>query len=261
LGRKFEPIIDPEFEALIPPLSDEEFSQLEQNILDAGECYDPLITWNKVLLDGHNRWKIIQKHPDEISYECSEMIFFSRNEAMVWMIRNQLGRRNLTAFARTELSLKLKPLLAEEAEKRMKAGKADPTQKSAGGEVRDEIAKAAQVSHDTVSKVEKILDKAPEEVKDQLRRGEVSINKAFNMVRDSEKQKADTDAPKPTRKVKEYGVSDLERDITEILDWCIDQLHILIDAHQDIATDSPDTVLTAIEEFERSMAEVKERVQ
>ena len=115
---------------------------------------------------------------------------------MLWIIRNQLGRRNLTAFTRTELSLKLKPLLAEEAKKRQgernDLKEENVVQNSAPSKVRDEIAKSANVSHDTVSKVERIIEKAPEEVKDQLRRGEVSINKAYNEIRAAEQ-------PKPKR--------------------------------------------------------------
>lgn len=192
----YEIKIDPVFESLIPPLSTEEFEQLKENILEAGECHDPILVWNSIIVDGHNRWKIIQENPD-ITYQVREMIFLSRNDAMAWMIRNQLGRRNLTAFTRTELSLKLKPLLVEEAKKRQgeRNDLKDIPQKSAGSEVRDEIAKAANVSHDTVSKVERIIEKAPEEVKDRLRRGEVSINRAYKEIKEEE-------PPKPVVSVK-----------------------------------------------------------
>lgn len=203
--------VDPELESLIPPLSSEEFEQLKANILESGECHDPLLIWNGTIIDGHNRWRIIQENP-QIAYQVKEMDFSSRSDAMAWMIRNQLGRRNLTKFARTELSLKLKPLLVEEAEKRMKAGKADPTQNSAGGktgEVRDEIAKAANVSHDTVSKVERLIEKAPEEVKEQLRKGEVSIHKAYNKIRESAQPKpaAPTEQPKHTTASESFTIN------------------------------------------------------
>ena len=234
MKQKIELTIDPEFESLIPPLSDEEFNQLKENILEAGECYDPIMTWNHIIVDGHNRWKIIQENPD-IHYETTEMIFFSRNDVMAWMIRNQLGRRNLTAFARTELSLKLKPILAEEAEKRMKAGKADPVPNLAQGKVRDEIAKAAQVSHGTVSKVEKILDKAPEEVKEQLRKGEVSINKAYNEIREAEQ-------PKPIAPVEQqtFTVDDLVREISTNADTFISILRTTLAERNTLYTESND---------------------
>lgn len=220
MKQKYNITVDPEFESLIPALSNEEFEQLKKNVLDAGECHDPILVWNNLIVDGHNRWKIIQENPD-ITYQVREMIFLSRNDAMAWMIRNQLGRRNLTAFARTELSLKLKPLLAEEAKKRQgeRNDLKDITQKSAGSEVRDEIAKAANVSHDTVSKVERIIEKAPEEVKEQLRRGEVSINKAYNEIREAEKPKPVTIVEPP-----KFTVDDLVREISANADTFINIL-------------------------------------
>ena len=50
--------IDPEFAGKIPPLTDEELQQLEENILEDGRVINPLITWNGVIVDGHNRFRI-----------------------------------------------------------------------------------------------------------------------------------------------------------------------------------------------------------
>ena len=191
MAFRIEPSIDPEFENLIPPLSTEEFRQLEENILEVGECREPLVVWNRILLDGHNRWRIIQKHPGEIDYECREMVFDSRNEAMAWMIRNQLGRRNLPSYERARLALRLKETIAAEAKAKENERKST-NQKSDESPLREvntnkELAKVAGVSHDTIHKVDVIEQKAPEEVKAQLRRGEVSINKAYNAIRESER--------------------------------------------------------------------------
>lgn len=87
--------IDHEFADQIPPLTDEEFEQLEANILDDGEVINPIIIWNGVIVDGHNRYRIIEEHP-EIPYKTFEKKFSDRNEVMAWICRNQLGRRNLT---------------------------------------------------------------------------------------------------------------------------------------------------------------------
>ena len=46
--------INPDFEKVIPPLSDDEFQQLEANILAEGEAYTPIFTWNGFIVDGHN---------------------------------------------------------------------------------------------------------------------------------------------------------------------------------------------------------------
>jgi len=88
-------IIDPEFRDKIPPLTEDEFSLLEENILSDGAVFSPLIVWNNTILDGHNRYEIIQKHP-ELTYAVHSLSFANRFEALSWICKNQLGRRNLT---------------------------------------------------------------------------------------------------------------------------------------------------------------------
>lgn len=88
-------VIDPEFADKIPPLTEEEYRLLEENILADGKIISPLITWNGIIVDGHNRYRILQAHP-EIPYETMEMEFSDRYAVIVWICRNQLGRRNLT---------------------------------------------------------------------------------------------------------------------------------------------------------------------
>ncbi len=87
--------IDPEFQKQIPPLTDDEYKQLEENILKEGKLLSPLIVWNSTLVDGHNRYAILQKHP-EIYFSTMPLRFENREEAIAWICRNQLGRRNLS---------------------------------------------------------------------------------------------------------------------------------------------------------------------
>ena len=87
--------IDPEFQSQIPPLTDDELKQLEENILKAGKLLSPLIVWNNTLVDGHNRYAILQKHP-EIYFSTTPLQFENREETIAWICRNQLGRRNLS---------------------------------------------------------------------------------------------------------------------------------------------------------------------
>lgn len=94
-------IIDPEFKALIPPLTPEEYAQLEANILADG-CRDPLVVWEPefngdvILLDGHNRHEICKKHNYEfLTNRLTLKDIPDRQAAINWIINNQLGRRNL----------------------------------------------------------------------------------------------------------------------------------------------------------------------
>ena len=87
--------IDPEFESRIPPLTDDEFSQLEENILADGVVINPIIVWNGVIVDGHNRFRILEQYP-HIKYTIHEKSFDDRYAVLAWICKNQLGRRNLT---------------------------------------------------------------------------------------------------------------------------------------------------------------------
>lgn len=87
--------IEREFQDLIRPLTEAEFNQLRDNILEAGEAYDPLAVWNGTLIDGHHRWKIIKEHP-EIKYKVIHMDFADKWAAVEWVFRKHFGRRNLT---------------------------------------------------------------------------------------------------------------------------------------------------------------------
>ena len=76
-------------------VKDDEFKQLEENILKEGKLISPLIVWGNTLVDGHNRYEIVQEHP-EISFSTMPLPFESREEVLAWICKNQLGRRNLT---------------------------------------------------------------------------------------------------------------------------------------------------------------------
>ena len=96
-GQRLNPVlqIDPEFESRIPPLTETEYRQLEENILAEGVVLMPIIVWNGTIIDGHNRYRIAHAHP-QIIYTVYEKDFENRYEALAWICKNQLGRRNLT---------------------------------------------------------------------------------------------------------------------------------------------------------------------
>ena len=87
--------VDSEFKNLIPPLSVEEKTQLEANLKEFG-CIDPLVVWKgkSIILDGHNRYEICTKN--QIPYKIVEIDMASRDDAICWIVNNQLGRRNTT---------------------------------------------------------------------------------------------------------------------------------------------------------------------
>lgn len=186
--KLYDLTVDPEFRDLIPPLNEEELKLLEESLVADG-CESPLIVWNGVIVDGHNRYAICRKH--EIPFAIQEKDFSSRDEAMLWMLRNQLGRRNLNNYQRVELVLKFEPLVKNAAEQRMMAGKAAnpvPTlaQGQTKGRTRDHLSEAAGVSHGTFAKAKKLVQSADEETKRELRAGKVTVNRAYTELLEKE---------------------------------------------------------------------------
>ena len=186
--KLYDLTVDPEFRDLIPPLNEEELKLLEESLVADG-CESPLIVWNGVIVDGHNRYAICRKH--EIPFAIQEKNFSSRDDAMLWMLRNQLGRRNLNNYQRVELVLKFEPLVKNAAEQRMMAGKAAnpvPTlaQGQTKGRTRDHLSEAAGVSHGTFVKAKKLVQSADEETKRELRAGKVTVNRAYTELLEKE---------------------------------------------------------------------------
>jgi site-specific DNA-adenine methylase len=177
--------IKEEFKKLIPALSVEEFNQLEANCLAEG-IREAILTWDGFIIDGHNRYEIATKY--SLEYETKSKHFKDENEVKEWMINNQFGRRNLSNYQRSVLALELESVFSERAkEKQKEAGEVKQKSAEAPIETRKELAKVANVSHDTIAKVKVIEAKAPEEVKAQLRTGEVSINQAYQEIKKEEK--------------------------------------------------------------------------
>lgn len=136
--------IDSEFESIIPKLTDEEFKQLEENLLADG-ILSPLIVWNGTIVDGHNRYKIAQKH-SELQFVVIEKSFADRYECLAWICDNQLGRRNLTPENRKYLLGKRSNAV------KLSHGGARNDSKCHGGTLKstDDLAAEANISRRTV---------------------------------------------------------------------------------------------------------------
>lgn len=158
-------IVDDEFRLLIPPLSDDELRRLESSIrTDGFHAWEPIIVWNNVIVDGHNRYSICYKHG--IQFTTKEMQFQSRDAAKLYIIDNQLRRRNLPPAAIGDLKLEEKEIVARQAEKRMLAGKSDPTpnlgEGAHGGETLEILARDIPMGRESLRKLDVIKQKAKE---------------------------------------------------------------------------------------------------
>lgn len=182
--------IEPEFEGKIPPLTEAEFQQLRENILEAGEVYEPIRVWNGTVVDGHNRLKVIREHP-EVRWSARDMAFADKWAAFDWMYRNQLGRRNLTDEQRTYMIGKMYEVRkksnggtgANQYSKRdeLLAQSGQPAKPDNMHGVSSEIALELGVGRNTVRRAEKFakgidaLKKVSPEAADKVLKGQAKV--------------------------------------------------------------------------------------
>ena len=210
-----------QFKELIPPLNNEEYKQLEANCLDEG-IREPILTWNNYIIDGHNRYNIAKQW--NLEFETKSKNFSSEEAVKEWMILNQFGRRNLSNYQRSVLALQLEDVFRAKAKENLsKGGKISQEGCQISDKAIDtkkELSKVAAVSHDTIAKVKKIQEKAPEEIKAKLATGEVSINAAYKEIKkkekkeDLEEKKKEYDKRVETKTNNEFKVDILNTDET-----------------------------------------------
>ena len=192
------PRIEPEFKGLIPPLTPEERDQLEQNILAARICYDPIVLWEGAIIDGHNRFEICVKHG--IEFQIEEIQLDSHKDALVWILENQLSRRNLSDAARIEMALLKAEMLREKAQRNQskaggdkksegslftKSSKPEETQQNTAFEpvnVHKSIAAEAGVGQGTFQRYEQIKEHGSPELLEKVRSGELKIGTAHRLL-------------------------------------------------------------------------------
>lgn len=212
-------VIDSEFESLIPPLTDDEYKLLEESILTEGyHAWEPIVTWNGTIIDGHNRYHICDKHG--IKFTTKDVQFDSRDAAKIWIIKHQFRRRNLSSGQRAALAIDLHEAQVREqarmrkknnggdkksSEYRQKIGGApvspsdfaesQPTEKpeEQKGRTAEILGDMAGVGHMTIKRAMKVKQE-DEELYDKVRKGEIPVTTAYNQVTENGERKR---GPKP----------------------------------------------------------------
>jgi DNA modification methylase len=177
----------------IPPLTPEEFKGLEQNCLENG-IRDALVIWEKTIIDGHNRYAIAQKH--NLPFTVIQKDFINEQAAIIWIVNNQLDRRNLSDYQRFELiQWKKEQLLQVGQEKQketLKKGNEMPVLplngKTETHNTQKEIAKDLGWSKGKISQADIINKEADEETKQKLRAGNETIHSAYQKIQKAKRQ-------------------------------------------------------------------------
>ena len=182
------PVVLPEMAELLPPLTAEQLSSLEADLLKNG-CYSPIIVnEDMVIIDGHNRQNLCEKHG--IPYRMAVFSFADMLEAKQWAIDNQKGRRNLEKWELGKIALKLRLEIEARAKENMSAGGGD--QKSGLTTLSDpispintrkELADAVGIGEVTMGKVMQIDEHAPAAVREALDNKDLSINQGYNITK------------------------------------------------------------------------------
>jgi hypothetical protein len=190
--------IDNEFKNALPALSPEEYKNLETEILADG-CLEPITVWDGYIIDGHNRYEICIKH--SIPYQTKEKDFGDRLNVLMWILTHQQARRNLTDGQRANAVLRYEYLFQEQAKANQKQSKGRG-QKGLGEipkvNVREDMAKAAGVSPDTIRRVKTINEKGTPEQKKRIADGE-KVGTVYKEVKGKSEQ-----SEKETKQLNEW---------------------------------------------------------
>lgn len=270
-----ELIINPEYEQLLFPLSDVDFNNLEQSILKDGVIYPIIINPDNVILDGHHRTKICEKH------SITEIDFLTKSfeddlDEKEFVVTCNLNRRHLNEVQRAEIALLLKGIEAEKAQRREKAtqfkgifsntiteeskmaestltqpyNKSEEKYEEEKGRTLEKLAKMVGLSYGTLFKAEKIKEEAEKDLEikedwEEAKRGEkkkgkrLSIDGIFKSIDRKKKEQ---------KKQEEYHVSNhaighiVHGDSTILLDKIEDASYDLL------LTDPP--YITDIDDYE-----------
>lgn len=172
---------------IYPEMKEEAYVSLKNDIEINGYDFKfPIWIYEDEIIDGWNRFKACKELGIIPIYE---KFIGDEIQAINFILRTN-NRRDLTSYQRTLLALEFEEMFREKAKEKQKEGGGAVRQKSdkAVIDTKKELAKIAKVSHDTISKVKKIQEKAPEEVKAKLATGEVSINAAYKEIKKEEKK-------------------------------------------------------------------------
>lgn len=188
--------IDPELRDLLPPLTSDEYKQLEKNIVENGfDINFPIMEWRGFIVDGHNRYNICKKH--NIDFIYGTLAYETKEEVMEWMLDIQLGRRNLSPIQRIAVTEKYRPIYERQAKENQSRAVSESNRNRANSypsnlteldnnnfkirenETNSKLAKIAGVKPTLYKMGAKVLSSDNEEVKKRVLSGETSISAGY----------------------------------------------------------------------------------
>ena len=202
-GTPYRNVIETKFDTVLPALSFVDQERMEQDILQNGVLI-PLILWEMVtepvkyeLVTGHFEYKMAMKH--ELPFSVIIKKFDSEASVICFIITRTLNRLHLNLFQKCELVLKHKEILTHKGTENMKkGGKGLKITKEEIVDAMVQLSVMIGCSHDTLRKVQYILNNLEDmdNLLNQLRSGEITINKVHEELTGKKKTEAIVDQNK-----------------------------------------------------------------
>lgn len=198
-------VTDQKFEKYIRKHTKEEFNALYSSIELEGKLREPITVreldgGNFLVIDGHHRLRVAKALVGKglLNFESLPVNveqFENDDEIFVWMLHNQLGRRNLSPFERAEIGFRISSFVEELALKKKQHQQIGNKHLSkwikVSGDTKIDYAKIVSeltgVPRTTIIRAKKLHNKASEKLKYEIRAGEVSISKAYEQIVEQEK--------------------------------------------------------------------------
>ncbi len=225
--------LNPEYEKLLPKMSDEEFSELKASIQTEGQHYAIIVNEDLEVLDGHHRYRACIELGIEPDFEARK--FEDKLLEKKFVIEANLRRRHLNSFQLVELAVPLLEIEKALAKKRQaKGGKngrntqlglaPEDTEPELKAKATEVVAKKAGVSTRTFERGKKILEEASEDDKQKLREGKASITHVYSEIVSAGNAQTAKDAVEAPM-IKQESPRELQNkaDLLELLDRMLKQ--------------------------------------
>lgn len=201
--------INPRFEKFSPKKKPDEIETLKDSLKKKGYIGSPILTWHGFIVDGHNRYKICQELgiPIDLDKNVEEIElgeFAEEIDAMDWMLTHQLSSKNLSVGEKLAMTEEFKKEVRLENEKKRKETEGRPIKNCTPIGVQNkemtnensrfhsdtwtdsQTAKKAGVGTGTVARYNKVMKSNDEDLKEKVKTGQVTVNKAYEEVRKHE---------------------------------------------------------------------------
>lgn len=203
--------INPRFEKFSPKKKQDEIDELRKSLREKGYVGAPILTWHGYIVDGHNRYNMCKELDVKIDLEKNvEEIDLGDDadeiDAMDWMLTHQLSSKNLTVGEKLAMTEEFqKEVALENEKKKSEAGKnygkgminsstpigVNLSNVKLESDRKDtwtdsQIAKKAGVGVGSVARYNRVMNSDDDGLKEKVKSGEVTVNKAYEEVRKKE---------------------------------------------------------------------------